>query len=93
MGAACFGRTTEAEGRPLLSEGSTPEAENFIHAEVEQAEQVGSLNPRLAGSERTGNSVRQATQSMRKRKLMFQRSPGVSVAAHWVQIILTWPSS
>jgi len=71
----------KAEGKTAVERGQYVEAENFFHAAIEQAEQIGSLNPRLAGSLNELGILYAKQHKYAQAELMFQRSLGVSVAA------------
>jgi len=55
-------------------------AENLVHAEIEQAEQIGSLNPRLAGSLNKLGILYAKHHKFKQAERVFQRSLGVCVA-------------
>jgi tetratricopeptide (TPR) repeat protein len=71
----------EAEGKTAVERGQYNKAENFFHAAIEQVEQIGSLNPRLAGSLNELAILYAKQHKYAQAELMFQRSLGVSVAA------------
>ena len=71
----------ESEGNTAVERGQYVEAKNFFHAAIEQAEQIGSLNPRLAGSLNELAILYAKQHKYAQAELMFQRSLGVSVAA------------
>jgi tetratricopeptide (TPR) repeat protein len=71
----------KAEGKTAVERGQYAEAENFFHAAIEQAEQVGSFNPRLADSLNELAILYAKQHKYAQAELMFQRSLGVSVAA------------
>jgi tetratricopeptide (TPR) repeat protein len=71
----------EAERKTAVERGQYGEAEILIHAEIEQAEQVGSLYPRLAGSLNELGILYAKQHKYKQAELLFQRSLGVSVAA------------
>lgn len=82
----CDGRgmlweSTEAEGNTAVERGQYGKAENLFHAAIEQAEQIGSLNPRLAGSLNELGILYAKQHKYAQAESMFQRSLGVSVAA------------
>ena len=70
----------EAEGNPAVEQGHYDEAENLIHTAIEQAEQIGSLNPRLAGSLNELGILYAKQHKFAQAETMFQRSLGVCVA-------------
>lgn len=65
----------------IIEEGQYGEAEILIHAEIEQAEQIGLLNPRLAGSLNELGILYAKQHKYKQAELLFQRSLGVCVAA------------
>lgn len=71
----------KAEGNTAVERGQYNKAENFFHAAIEQAEQIGSLNPRLAGSLNELGILYAKQHKYAQAELMFQRSLGVIVAA------------
>ncbi|MGH7219816.1 MAG: tetratricopeptide repeat protein, partial [Nitrospiraceae bacterium] len=71
----------KAEGKTAIERGQYDKAENFFHAAIEQAEQIGSLNPRLAGSLNELGILYAKQHKYAQAELMFQRSLGVIVAA------------
>lgn len=71
----------KAEGKTAVERGLYDKAENFFHAAIEQAEQIGSLNPRLAGSLNELGILYAKQHKYAQAELMFQRSLGVIVAA------------
>jgi len=71
----------EAEGNTAVERGQYVEAENFFHAAIEQAEQIGSLNPRLAGNLNELGILYAKQHKYAQAESMFQRSLGLSVAA------------
>ena len=71
----------KAAGKTAVERGQYDKAENFFHAAIEQAEQIGSLNPRLAGSLNELGILYAKQHKYAQAELMFQRSLGVSVAA------------
>ena len=71
----------KAEGKTAVERGQYAEAENFFHAAIEQAEQVGSFNPRLADSLNELAILYAKQHKYAQAELLFQRSLGVSVAA------------
>ena len=70
----------EAEGKPGFEEGPDDRAENLIHAEIEQAERIGSLNPRFAGSLNELGILYAKHHKFKQAERVFQRSLGVCVA-------------
>lgn len=70
----------EAEGNPAVEQGHYDEAENLIHTAIEQAEQIGSLNPRLAGSLNELGILYAKQHKFAQAETTFQRSLGVCVA-------------
>src|SRR5215475_7070477 len=70
----------EAEGKPGFEEGIDDGAEDLIHAEIEQAEQIGSLNPRLAGSLNELGILYAKHHMFKQAERVFQRALGVCVA-------------
>lgn len=72
--------TYEAEGKIPVEQGHYGEAENLIHAEIEQAERIGSLNPRLAGSLNELGILYAKQHKYQQAEPLFQRSLGVCVA-------------
>ncbi len=71
----------KAEGNTAVERGQYGEAETFFRAAIEQAEQFGSLNPRLADS-LNELAILYATQhKYAQAEPLFQRALGVSVAA------------
>jgi tetratricopeptide (TPR) repeat protein len=71
----------KTEGKTAVERGQYNKAENFFHAAIEQAEQIGSLNPHLAGSLNELGILYAKQHKYAQAELMFQRSLGVSVAA------------
>jgi tetratricopeptide (TPR) repeat protein len=71
----------KVEGNTAIEEGQYGEAEILIHAEIEQAEQIGLLNPRLAGSLNELGILHAKQHKYKQAELLFQRSLGVCVAA------------
>jgi len=71
----------KAEGQTAVERGQYGEAENFFHAVIEQAEQVGSLNPRLAGRLNELGILYAKQHKYAQAEPMFQRSLEVGVAA------------
>lgn len=55
-------------------------AEHLIHAEIEQAERIGTLNPRLAGSLNELGILYAKHHKYKQAEGMFQRSLGIGVA-------------
>lgn len=72
--------SAEVQGKPGFEEGPDNGTENLIHAEIEQAEQIGSLNPRLAGSLNELGILYAKQHKFAQAETMFQRSLGVCVA-------------
>jgi len=70
----------EAEGNPVVEQGHYDEAENLIHTAIEQAEQIGSLNPRLAGSLNELGILYAKQHKYAQAEPLFQRALGVCVA-------------
>lgn len=77
---ATYSPSHEAEGKTVVERGQYGEAENLIHAEIEQAEQIGSLNPHLAGSLNELGILYAKQHKYKQAEPMFQRSLGVCVA-------------
>jgi tetratricopeptide (TPR) repeat protein len=71
----------KAEGKTAVERGQYDKAENFFHAAIEQAEQIGSINPRLAGSLNELGILYAKQHKYAQAELLFLRSLGVSVAA------------
>lgn len=84
-------RQVGAAAQPARAQPFTPESrgmvreryetENIFLDAIEQAEQIGSLNPRLAGSLNELAIVYAKQHKYEQAERMFQRSLGVSVAA------------
>ena len=72
--------TYEAERNTTAEQGHYGEAENLIHAEIEQAERIGSLNPHLAGSLNELGILYAKQHRYAQAEPLFQRSLGVCVA-------------
>jgi tetratricopeptide (TPR) repeat protein len=70
----------EADGKSGFEQGPADGAENLIHAEIEQADRIGSLNPRLAGSLNELGILYAKHHKYRQAERMFQRSLGICVA-------------
>jgi len=70
----------EAEENTSVERGQYGEAENLLHAEIEQAERIGSLNPRLARSLNELGVLYAKQHKYEQAEPMFQRSLGVCVA-------------
>lgn len=70
----------EATENTAIEQGRYGEAENLIHAEIEQAERIGSLNPRLAGSLNELGILYAKQHKYKQAESMFLRSLGVCVA-------------
>lgn len=70
----------EATENTAIEQGRYGEAENLINAEIEQAERIGSLNPRLAGSLNELGILYAKQHKYKQAEPMFQRSLGVCVA-------------
>lgn len=70
----------EAEGNPAVEQGQYGEAEDLLQAEIEQAERIGSLNPRLACSLNELGILYAKQHKYEQADPMFQRSLGVCVA-------------
>jgi tetratricopeptide (TPR) repeat protein len=70
-----------AEGNTTVEQGQYAEAGNFFHAAIEQAEQMGSFNPRLAGSLNELGILYAKQHKYAQAEPLFQRALGVSVAA------------
>lgn len=71
----------KAEWNTAVEQEQSGAAENFFHAAIEQAEQSGSLNPRLADSLNELGILYAKQHKYAQAEAMFQRSLGVSVAA------------
>ncbi len=71
----------KAEGNTAVEQGQYGEAENFFHAAIEQAELIGSLNPRLADSLNELGILYAKQHKYAQAEPMFQRALGVTVAA------------
>jgi len=71
----------KAEGETAVERGQYDKAEKFFHAAIEQVEQVGSLNPRLADSLNEPTVLYATQHKHAQAEPMFQRALGVSVAA------------
>ncbi len=70
----------EADGKSGFEQGPADGAENLIHAEIEQADRIGSLNPRLGGSLNELGILYAKHHKYRQAERMFQRSLGICVA-------------
>lgn len=70
----------EAEGNIPVEQEQCAKAENLIHAAIAQAERIGSLNPRLAGSLNELGILYAKQHKYTKAEPMFQRALGVCVA-------------
>lgn len=70
----------EAEGNTVVEQGHYGEVENLLHAEIEEAERIGSLNPYLAGSLNELGILYAKQHKYEQAEPMFQRSLGVCVA-------------
>ena len=70
----------EVEGNPSVEQGHYGEAENHMHSAIEQAEQIGSLNPRLAGSLNELGILYAKQHKYAQAEPIFQRALGVCVA-------------
>ena len=70
----------KADGKSGFEHRPADGAENLIHAEIEQAERIGSLNPRLAGSLNELGILYAKHHKYREAERMFQRSLGICVA-------------
>lgn len=70
----------EAGGKPGFEEGLDDGSENLVHAEIEQAEQIGSLNPRLVGSLNKLGILYAKQHKYAQAEPLFQRALGVCVA-------------
>ena len=70
----------EAEGNAAGERVHCDEAENLLHEEIEQAERIGSLNPRLARSLNELGVLYAKQHKYEQAEPMFQRSLGVCVA-------------
>jgi len=75
-----LGENYEAEGNTAVERGQYGEAENLLHAEIEQAERIGSLNPHLACSLNELGILYAKQHKYEQAEPMFQRSLGVCVA-------------
>jgi tetratricopeptide (TPR) repeat protein len=71
----------KAEGKTAVDREQYGKAENFFHAAIQQAEQAGSLNPRLADCLNELAILYAKQHKYAQAELLFQRSLGVSVAA------------
>ena len=72
--------SAEVQGKPGVEEGPDNGAENLIHAEIEQAERIGSLNPRLACSLNELGILYAKHHKYTQAEPMFQRALGICVA-------------
>lgn len=79
----------KGEGETAVERGQYDKAENFFHAAIEQAEQVGSLNPCLAGCLNEPAILYAKQHKYAQAELLFQRALGVSVAALGSDLSLT----
>lgn len=70
----------EAEGNMSVEQGQSAEAENFIHAAIDQADRIGSLNPRLAGNLNELGILYAKQHKYAQAEPLFQRALGVCVA-------------
>ncbi|HKQ35689.1 MAG TPA: tetratricopeptide repeat protein [Nitrospiraceae bacterium] len=70
----------EAEGNSIVEQRHYGEVENLLHAEIEQAERIGSLNPHLACSLNELGILYAKQHKYAQAEPMFQRSLGVCVA-------------
>ncbi|HMF85298.1 MAG TPA: tetratricopeptide repeat protein [Nitrospiraceae bacterium] len=73
-------KSAEGQGKPGFDEGPDNGEENLIHAEIEQAERLGSFNPRLAGSLNELGILYAKHHKYKQAERMFQRSLGICVA-------------
>ena len=71
----------KTEGKIAVKRGQYGEAENFFHAAIEQAEQIGSFNPCLVDSLNELGVLYAKQHKYAQAESMFHRSLGVSVAA------------
>ena len=75
------GENKKTEGNILVEHGRYREAENVYLAAIEQTEQIGSLNPRLADSLNELGMLYAKQHKYARAEQMFQRALGVMVAA------------
>ena len=71
----------KTEGKIAVERGQYGEAENFLHAAIEQAEQVGSFNPCLVDSLNELGVLYAKQHKYAQAESMFLRSLGVSMGA------------
>ena len=71
---------TETDRTSGFEQGQADEAENLIQAQIEHAERIGSLNPRLASGLNELGILYARQHRYRQAERMFQRSLGISVA-------------
>jgi tetratricopeptide (TPR) repeat protein len=82
----CDGRSKlwekyKAQGHTAVERGQYDEAESLFHGAIEQAELIGSLNPRLADSLNELGILYANQHKYAQAEPVFQRALGVSVAA------------
>jgi Tfp pilus assembly protein PilF len=82
----CDGRETHGEKysakeRAAIEDEPYSEAEHVLHVAIEQAEQIGSLNPRLADGLNELGMLYAKQHKYAQAEQMFQRALGVMVAA------------
>jgi len=71
----------KAKGKIAVEREQYGEAENFLHAAIEQPERIGSFNPWLADSLTELGTLYAKQHRYAQAESIFQRSLGVSVAA------------
>ena len=76
-----LGENHEIEGNTAIGEEQYGDAENHIYAAIERAEQIGSLNPCLAGSLNELGMLYAKQHRYAPAEQIFQRALGVMVAA------------
>jgi len=80
-GRSMLWENDKAEGKTAVEQGHYLKAENVLHSAIEQADQVGSLNPRLADSLNELAMLYATQHKYAQAEPLFQRALGVSVAA------------
>lgn len=81
IGQEVLWQTYKAAGNAAAEQGRYGEAEKLFRSAIEQAEQFGSLDPRLADSLNELAILYAMQQQFTQAEPLFQRSLGVSVAA------------
>jgi tetratricopeptide (TPR) repeat protein len=71
----------KSQGHTAVERGQYDEAEHFFHGAIEQAELIGSFNPRLADSLNELGILYAKQHKYAQAEPVFQRALGVSVAA------------